>query len=509
MTIVLSDHITGEFRTTDSVKNTLMRLCDQSARDTLDTMKETGLTDDKFESHHRRQLNRNYGVPDHERWHPLSFASEIQFYAEITFDDGSYFLNPKEDLSHAVDAPLVIHGPSPRSNADWAKSVTITLSRGGKVSALQLHYPMHIRPLHWWVSEPFMLINAMSQVQKKGSAPGVDEISPHEVNPSFCWDLAKELWDDHCEPDPLRLVLVPKGRQSEKIRPLNIPTVRDRIIQKSMYEVLNAFYEPQFSEYSYGFRPGRNSFQAITKLREWMDKRYRWVVSVDLKDAFENVPHPVIRRIITSDTGDKKLADWIIRQLRTISHLDREASRKALGRDIPEKWESWDGMERTKGVPQGGPVSSVVFNAVLNRFDQWCENNSYPFIRYADDMVLLARSKAKAEEFFRKSVLFFEDLEMPVNEKKSEIINAYKDPVEFLGFEIDRGVIKPSRENIENCKAMIKESLEHESLAKASKRAQSWGEYFKQTASGSVNQKLEEWFSELLENTSSPSAINP
>jgi len=206
-------------------------------------------------------------------------------------------------------------------------------------------------------------------VSNKGTA-GVDGREVSELEPYLVrnWDAIKqELLKGSYVPHPVLRVEIEKPGGGK--RPLGIPTVLDRFIQQALHQVLSPIFEPEFSDSSYGFRAGKSAHQAILKAREHQRKGRRWVVDMDLKQFFEEVNHDLLISIIRRKINDRRVLRLIRSYLRSGIMYGGICS------------------PRVKGTPQGGPLSPLLSNILLNELDKELERRDHSFVRYADDCV--------------------------------------------------------------------------------------------------------------------------
>jgi RNA-directed DNA polymerase len=257
---------------------------------------------------------------------------------------------------------------------------------------------------------------AWKRVKANKGAPGIDNMSIDDF-PEF----ARAQWDDirdslmagTYQPSPVKRVEIPKPTGG--IRPLGIPTVLDRVIQQAIYQVLMPIFDPDFSDYSYGFRPGKSARDAVRKLREYIREGYRTAVDLDLSKFFDAVNHDVLMHRVSRKVRDKKVLRLIGKYLRAGVMLNGRL------RKTP------------KGVPQGSPQSPLLANILLDDLDKELEKRGHRFVRYADDFVILVKSQSAAERVKASVQRFLErKLKLKINEKKSQV--APTDKIDFLGF---------------------------------------------------------------------------
>ena len=283
------------------------------------------------------------------------------------------------------------------------------------------------------------MLKAWKRVRANKGAPGIDKMSIEEF-PGF----AREHWDDIREsllagtyqPSPVRRVEIPKSTGGT--RPLGIPTVLDRVIQQAMYQVLMPIFDPDFSEQSYGFRPGKSAHDAVRKLREYIREGYRTAVDLDLSKFFDTVNHDVLMHRVSRKLRDKRVLRLIGKYLR--------AGVMVNGR-----------LEKTpKGVPQGGPLSPLLANILLDDLDKELEKRGHRFVRYADDFVILVKSQSAAERVKAGIQRFLErKLKLKINEKKSQV--APTDKIDFLGFTFKGTKIRWSDKAFREFKRRVKQ----------------------------------------------------
>lgn len=261
-------------------------------------------------------------------------------------------------------------------------------------------------------------------VSNKGAA-GVDGLGVPELG-----DLLRQHWptikakllDGSYRPQPVRQVSVPKPHGGE--RKLGIPTVLDRLIQQALHQVLSPIFEPTFSEYSYGFRPGRNAHQAVQAARLQVLGGHGWVVDLDLESFFDRVNHDLLMERVGREVKDRRVLKLIRRCLKAGLMVD--------GLHAP----------RREGTPQGGPLSPLLSNVLLTELDRELERRGHRFVRYADDVVIHVRSERAGHRVLDSVTRYVEArLKLRVSAEKSAVARPAQRS--FLGYRIDRrGVLR-------------------------------------------------------------------
>lgn len=260
------------------------------------------------------------------------------------------------------------------------------------------------------------LLKAWQRVKANKGKAGVDGVAIDEF-PAFLWEhwpeIKSKLLEGSYRPQPVLRVEIPK--RSGGKRPLGIPTVLDRLIQQAILQVHQPLFDPGFSESSYGFRPKRSAHMAVRQVRRTIDDGYRWVVDVDLSKFFDRVDHDLLMSRIARKVKDKRVLRLIGRYLR--------AGVEANGNIQPT----------TQGVPQGGPLSPLLANIMLDDFDKELEKRGHRFVRYADDFMIFVKSERAAHRVMRSVTRWLErQLKLVMNQEKSKVCPS--DESEYLGF---------------------------------------------------------------------------
>lgn len=286
------------------------------------------------------------------------------------------------------------------------------------------------------------LLNALKRVERNGGSHGVDNMSTKDLRSYIVvhWDELKEsLANGTYKPQPVRRVEIPKANGGTRL--LGIPTVLDRFIQQAITQVLTPIYDSSFSEHSYGFRPKRRGHDAVRKAKGYIKEGYRWVVDIDLEKFFDKVNHDKLMGILRKKIHDKVLLKLIRSYLNAGILIGGIFS------------------ESTEGTPQGGPLSPLLSNIILDELDKELEMRGHKFVRYADDCNVYVKSKRAGERVMSGIVTFIETkLKLKVNMGKSAIDRPWKR--KFLGFSFTNTrepKIRISKESIRRVKQKIRE----------------------------------------------------
>jgi RNA-directed DNA polymerase len=296
------------------------------------------------------------------------------------------------------------------------KDFSIALDKE-KQSVEIIHDKLKVYSLTGRITEELML-KAFKAVKKNRGAAGIDKvsISMYESNlKANLLSLMKELKSGTYQPIPLRRVYIPKGKG--KTRPLGIPTIKCRVAQEVIRRLINPIFESQFHENSFGFRNGRNCHQAVERLFEYAKQKCRYVVDVDIKGFFDNISHNLIMESISAKISDGNI-------LRLIN--------KFLTSGVME-----EGVisATIKGTPQGGVISPLLSNIVLNHLDWFLTRQNLKFVRYADDFVILCKSKSEADRALEITRTFLKEMELEDSPEKTKIRH-FSEGFDFLGFTI-------------------------------------------------------------------------
>lgn len=289
------------------------------------------------------------------------------------------------------------------------------------------------------------MLTALQRVMSNRGAAGVDGMRVEELKPYLKeeWKRIKEeLLTDEYRPSAVLKVEIPKG-DGKGVRKLGIPTVKDRLIQQALHQVLSPIFEGSFSESSYGFRPGRSAQEAVRQARAYVSEGRRWVVDIDLEKFFDRVNHDIMMSRLARRIKDKRALRLIRRYLQA------------------GMMEGGLTTQRREGTPQGGPLSPLLSNILLDELDKELERRGHKFCRYADDCNVYVRSRSAGERVKESITRFLEKrLRLKVNEEKSAVDRPWKR--KFLGYTMTwhrEPRIKVAESSVKRLKVKLREIL--------------------------------------------------
>jgi len=286
------------------------------------------------------------------------------------------------------------------------------------------------------------MLEAYNQVKSNKGSAGIDGITIEEIDDYLRqnWRLAKELIKQRkYRPQPVLRVEIPKPNGG--IRQLGIPTVMDRMIQQAIVQVISPICEPHFSDTSYGFRPNRSCEKAIIKLLEYINDGYEWIVDIDLEKFFDTVPQDRLMSLVHNIIQDGDTESLIRRYLHSGVVINGQRYKTLVG------------------TPQGGNLSPLLSNIMLNQLDKELENRELRFVRYADDCVVTVGSEAAAKRVMYSVSRFIEKrLGLKVNMTKTKIVRPSK--LKYLGFGFWKSAegwkSRPHQDSVQNFKRKLK-----------------------------------------------------
>ena len=363
------------------------------------------------------------------------------------------------------------------SSAVWTERMLATLERGiegGQWYSLidKVWNPTHLRLAAWQV------------IRNEGGA-GVDHRTVEQLEEELADEvalLAQRLRADTYQPKAVKRVWIPKPGTPEK-RPLGIPTVRDRVVQAALRNVIEPIFEVGFAEHSYGFRPGKSAQQAIARVEQLLQEGHTWVVDADLKSYFDSIPQDRLLAAVQAKIADGRVLALI------------EAF---LKQGVMETGRGWQPTER--GTPQGAVLSPLLANLYLDPLDHRMAQGGWEMIRYADDFIILCGTQTEAEAALAAVREWVEAAGLTLHPTKTRIVDArQRGGFDFLGWHFERGHRWPRDKSV----ARLKESLRAltrrtrgQSLpcivAGVNRRLRGWAGYFRGGVLN-VHRDLDRW----------------
>lgn len=311
---------------------------------------------------------------------------------------------------------------------------------------------------------------AYRQVAKNKGAAGVDHVTTHEFAKRLDENLAKiseQLQQETFRPQLILRTYIPKPGTKEE-RPLGIPTVRDRVVQTALVNVLEPIFERDFAEQSYGFRPGRSCKDALRRVDGLLKAGYHYVVDADLKSYFDTIPHGRLMDLVRTKIADGRVLSLI------------EMFLKA---GIMDDLSTWTPEE---GAPQGAVLSPLLSNIYLDPLDHQMAASGFAMVRYADDFVILCRTAEEAEQALAMVREWTEANGLTLHPTKTKIVDVRKDGFEFLGYRFEDGKRKPRPKSLKKLKDTIRRKTPRKSgkslsciIAEVNLTLRGWFEYFK------------------------------
>jgi RNA-directed DNA polymerase len=359
-----------------------------------------------------------------------------------------------------------------------------------EVTKRRSNSPVNDEHLMERVVERENLIKALQRVKRNGGSPGVDGMTVQAL-PGYLkrhWPAIRQsLVSGTYQPQPVKRVNIPKPGGG--IRPLGIPTVLDRFIQQALLQVLQADWDGSFSDHSFGFRPGRSAHQAVGRAQEYLHQGYNWVVDIDLEKFFDRVNHDKLTSLVRERVKDPRVYRLIHRYLKA-------------GVLIGEVC-----CPTTEGTPQGGPLSPLLANLLLDRLDKELEKRGHRFVRYADDCNIYVRSARAGRRVLAGIAQYLgRHLKLSVNETKSAVDRPWRRA--FLGFTfIGR---RPNRRKVsEEALAQFKEEIRRRTgrtrgvalmrvITELQGYLRGWKAYFGFSEARSIFKELDSWIHRRL-----------
>jgi len=359
-------------------------------------------------------------------------------------------------------------GPSPS-----AAQSTRTAHEGGEGTLLEV------------ALERNNMLRALQRVERNGGAPGADGVTVEDLRPFLRshWErIRAELLQGYYRPQPVRRVEIPKPSGGRRV--LGIPTVLDRLIQQALLQVLTPIFDPHFSAHSYGYRPGRRAQDAVRQARGYVREGAPWVVDLDLDRFFDRVNHDMLMARVARRVQDKRVLTLLRAYLKAGAMVNGVV------------------VETAEGTPQGGPLSPLLANILLDDLDRELEQRGHRFVRYADDCNIYVRTQ-RAGERVRESVTHWIEtrLKLRVNREKSAVDRVFRRDV--LGFTFLPGKaakIRIAPQALRKVKVTLRHLTRRSRSQRMNNRIQAvnrylrgWIGYFALAETPSVVEELEEW----------------
>lgn len=340
------------------------------------------------------------------------------------------------------------------------------------------------------VLKPDNMKRAYQRVVSNKGAPGADGMKVTELANDLrqYWSVLKErLITGEYHPQGIRAVNIPKPQGGERL--LGIPVVRDRLIQQALLQQLTPLFEPDFSEYSYGFRPGKSAHQAVEMARKHVAAGYNWCVELDLEKFFDRVNHDILMACVERRVGDKRILRLVRRYLEAGTMENGVAIRKH------------------EGTPQGGPLSPLLSNILLNELDKELEGRGHRFVRYADDVNIYVKSQIAGERVLTSLTNWLKrKLKLTVNRDKSHVVRPWLSS--YLGYSINgrrETRLRVSRQSLTRVKAKVRKQLKgcrgrnlRLAIKDLNPLLRGWGNYFKLNSARMPVEELDSWIRRKL-----------
>ena len=324
---------------------------------------------------------------------------------------------------------------------------------------------------------------AVTKVISNQGAAGVDHVTTamfESHRDTNLQRLQEDLRNATYVPQEIQRQWIPKLGSNE-LRPLGIPTVRDRVVQTALRNVLEPIFEKDFAEHSYGFRPNRGCKDALGRVETLLKGGYEYVVDVDLKSYFDTIPHDRLLECVRAKIADGRVLDLL---------------KAYLQQKVMDELQHWTPEQ---GTPQGAVISPLLSNIYLDPLDHVMAQEGYEMVRYADDMVVLCRTRAEADRALARIEEWTTQVGLTVHPTKTRIVHADKEGFDFLGYHFERGMRWPRPKSLQKFKETIRRKTRRtdgrsllEIIADVTRTLRGWFEYFKHSHKTTFN-PLDSW----------------
>lgn len=313
------------------------------------------------------------------------------------------------------------------------------------------------------------LLAAFQRVLRNDGKPGVDHVTVSDFErqlPDSIWELSDRIKTGKFVPQAIRRVHVPKPGTTDT-RPLGIPTVRDRVVQGAIVNVIEPIFERDFAEQSYGFRPGRGCKDALRRVDQLLKQGDRHVVDADLKSYFDTIPHDRLMACLREKIADGRVLSLI------------EGFRKAGIMDGPQEWTP------TEGAPQGAVLSPLLSNVYLNPLDHLMAAAGHQMVRYADDFVILCRTAEEAQAALDEVRTWTAEAGLTLHPTKTRVVDHRTEGFDFLGYRFASDHRRPRDKSLQKLKDAIRRKVPRKSgdslqciIAGVNRTLRGWFAYF-------------------------------
>jgi len=325
------------------------------------------------------------------------------------------------------------------------------------------------------VWSPKNLARSLQKVVAKGGSAGIDSQSASRVGErpeQTIQKLEQELRTSQYRPQAVKRVWIPKPGSQEK-RPLGVPTVRDRIVQGAVLQVIEPIFEREFAPQSYGFRPGKGCKDALGRVDELLKSGNHWVVDADLKSYFDTIPHERLMERVGEKIADSRVLSLIEGMLQA---------------GVMDSTKGWQATEQ--GSPQGAVISPLLSNIYLNGLDWKMAQNGFEMVRYADDYVVLCPSQEQAQKALEQISQWVEENGLKLHPSKTRLVDAsQRGGFDFLGYHFERGKKWPRKKSLDKLKDSIRSKTRRNNgrsmkaiCWEVNLTLKGWFEYFKHCA---------------------------